>query len=218
MNLPEFSVKRRVTVLMVILIIALFGVLTLRTLGQDLMPDIEFPLISVSTSWEGVAPEDIEQMITRPIEMVVSSVKGVKTVRSSSEEGYSLVTAEFEWEPASAVAAQDVREQLDMGSAFLPDDAEDPSVMKFDPGQMPVGVYGVIGMEDTTALNDYLMDTVTPLVERVDGVGLAMALGGREREINVNLHLDKLEAWQISPAEVVRALRFENVNISGGTS
>ncbi len=216
MTLPEFSVNRKITVLMLILIISLFGVLSFFRLGLDMMPDLEYPVVSVVTTYEGVSSEDIENLITEPVEEVVSAVKNVKKVTSISQEGISAVIVEFEWGTKLDFAAQDVREKLSWLTDYLPDDADSPLVVKFNTADYPILYYGVTGMEDTRTLRKYLDDNVRPRLERLEGVASVYIMGGLEREINVFIDRDKLDAFNISIDQVVGKLAMENVNVSGG--
>jgi HAE1 family hydrophobic/amphiphilic exporter-1 len=215
-GIARFSVTRRVTITMVILIIALFGVMSFFALGLDMFPDLELPLVTVVTRYQGVAPEDIENQITRPVESAVSTVKNVKLVYSASQEGLSSVVVEFEWGTNIDFAAQDVRDRLSLIAEYLPEEANAPLVLKFDTSQMPIVFAGVTGMEDTMVLRRYIEDVVAPRLERVDGVASAAVMGGLVREINIFLDADKLKAQSIAVEQVMGALVRENVNVSGG--
>jgi hydrophobic/amphiphilic exporter-1 (mainly G- bacteria), HAE1 family len=216
MNLPEFSVNRRVTISMMIMIILLFGIISFFQLGLDLMPEMEFPMLTVMTKYEGVAAEDVEQLVTRPLEEVVSRIKGVKTVSSISEEGMSIITAEFNWGTNLDFAGQDIRENIGQMSMFLPEDMDDPMVLKQDMSQMPVVISGVTGMKNTQLLKRYLKDNVIPRLERIDGVAGAMVFGGLDREINIHLDKSRLETYNISMDQIMGALYMANKNTSGG--
>ncbi len=216
MNLPEFSVNRRVTISMFILIIVLGGIVSFFGLGLDLMPDLEFPILSVITRYEGVAPEEVENLITKHIEEVCSSIKGVKNIYSASFEGSSVVMAEFEWGTNLDFAAQDIRENIDMINMIMPTDAESSNVVKFAISQMPVLVYAVTGMKDTMQLRKYIKENVTPRLERIEGVAMAAAFGGLEREINVFVDKTKLQAYNLSMNEIIMTLARENINVSAG--
>ena len=216
MTLPEFSVKRKITILMMILIIVLFGSIAFSRLGLDMMPELEYPAVSVVTTYEGVSSEDIENLITKPIEGVVSSIKNVKNVSSTSQEGVSAVVVEFEWGVTLDFAAQDVREKLSWITDYLPDDADSPLVVKFNTSDYPILYYGVTGMEDTRTLRKYLIDNIKPRLERLEGVASVYVMGGLEREINVFVDRDKLGAFNISMGQVIDRLARENVNVSGG--
>jgi HAE1 family hydrophobic/amphiphilic exporter-1 len=215
-GLARFSVNRRITVTMLIMIIALFGVVTFFSLGLDLLPNIEFPLVTVVTRYAGVAPEDIETQITRPVEGAVSTVKNVKSVYSVSQEGLSSVVVEFEWGTNIDFSAQDVRDRVSLIEMVLPSEADKPMVLKFDPSQMPIVFAGVTGMKNTMVLREYIEDVVVPRLERLDGVASAAVLGGLMREINVFLDADRLKAQSVSADQVIAALVRENVNVSGG--
>ncbi len=181
-----------------------------------MMPDLEYPVVSVVTTYEGVSSEDIENLITEPVEEVVSAVKNVKKVTSISQEGISAVIVEFEWGTKLDFAAQDVREKLSWLTDYLPDDADSPLVVKFNTADYPILYYGVTGMEDTRTLRKYLDNNVRPRLERIEGVASVYIMGGLEREINVFIDRDKLNAFNISIDQVVGKLAMENVNVSGG--
>ncbi|NQU04238.1 MAG: efflux RND transporter permease subunit, partial [Syntrophaceae bacterium] len=201
---------------MMILIITLFGVIAFSRLGLDMMPELEYPAVSVVTTYEGVSSEDIENLITKPIEGVVSSVKNVKNVTSTSQEGVSAVIVEFEWGVTLDFAAQDVREKLSWLTDYLPDEADSPLVVKFNTSDYPILYYGVTGMEDTRSLRKYLIDNIKPRLERLEGVASVYVMGGLEREINISVDRDKLGAFNLSMEQVIDRLARENVNVSGG--
>ncbi len=216
MSLAGFSIRRRVTTTMVILIIVLFGIVSVRGLGLELLPEIEFPMCAIITRYPGVAAEEIEQLLTKPIEGGVLSVKGIKSVYSVSQEGLSNIMVEFEWGTDLGSAAQDLRESISFVQAFLPEDAEQPFVVKFDISQMPVIFYGITGDMGTGRLRRLLKDDVAPIIERIEGVAAAMIMGGEIREINVLVSKNKLEAYSIPLLQMVNTLRAENLNISAG--
>lgn len=216
MSLPEFSVSRRVTITMLILIVALFGVIFFPRLGMELMPEIGFPMVAIVTQYEGVAPEDIEKSVTRSIEAAVSNIQGVENIRSTSTQGTSSVQVAFDWDTNIDLAAQDVRDSLSMMSEFLPDDAKDPIVLKFDLSAMPIIFYVVTGIKDTMVMRKYLEDIVQPRVERIAGVAIAAPMGGLTREILISVRHDELSKRGLSIDQLVAALRMGNLNVSGG--
>ncbi|OPL12680.1 MAG: hypothetical protein AVO39_11385 [delta proteobacterium MLS_D] len=201
---------------MIILIIAFFGVLALSRLGLDMMPELEYPAVSVITTYEGVASEEIENLLTEPIEEVVGSVENVKHIYSTSQEGLSAVIVEFEWGVNLDFAAQDVRDKLAWITDYLPDDADSPLVVKFSTSDYPILYYGVTGMEDTRVLRTFLDDNIKPRLDRIEGVASVYILGGLEREINVFVDRDKLTAHNLTMEMVIARLARENVNVSGG--
>jgi len=216
MRLPEFSVERPVAVTMLILIIVVVGAIALSNLGLDLMPDITYPVMSVVTTYEGVASEEMENIVTKPIEEVVATVKNVKKVKSFSQEGLSVVMVELEWGANLDLLAQDIRDRLDMISDFLPKDMDRPIVVKFDPSMMPIFVYGVVGERDPRSLRQLVKDTFKDRLEQVDGVASCMVWGGREREVRVEIDRKKIEALHLSMEEVSQKLTLENLNLPAG--
>ena len=216
MNIPAFSVNRKITVLMLTLIVCLFGIIAFVRIGIDMMPELEYPFVSVVTSYEGVASEDIENQITKPIEETVSTVKRVSSIRSISKEGVSVVMVEFEWGTLLDFAAQDVRDKLSWITDYLPEEADTPLVVKFNMSDSPILFYGVTGMEDTIKLRQYLNDNVKGRIERLDGVAICWIAGGLEREINVLVDRDRLRAYSLSLNQVIETLKRENLNVSAG--
>ncbi|MBW2341488.1 MAG: efflux RND transporter permease subunit [Deltaproteobacteria bacterium] len=216
MNIPAFSVNRKITVLMLTLIVCLFGVVSFTRVGIDMMPELEYPFVSVVTSYEGVASEDIENQITKPIEETVSTVKRVSSIRSISKEGMSVVMIEFEWGTLLDFAAQDVRDKISWITDYLPEEADTPLVVKFNMSDSPILFYGVTGMEDTIKLRRYLNDNVKGRIERLDGVAVCWITGGLEREINVFVDRDRLRAYNLSLDQVIATLKRENLNVSAG--
>ncbi len=216
MNLPEFSVNRRVTILMLTLIVVLFGILSLFELGLDMFPELEYPFISVVTTYSGVAPQEIEDLLTRPIEEIASTVKGVKRVLSESREGISVVMVEFKWGTNLDFAAQDVRDKLSFLTGVIPEDADEPLVVKFNMSDMPIFFYVMTGMTNTSELRTYVEDNIKSRLERLEGVASAFVMGGLIREINVFIDRDKLKAYNLSLDQIIATLRAENLNETGG--
>ncbi|HQQ16641.1 MAG TPA: efflux RND transporter permease subunit, partial [Deltaproteobacteria bacterium] len=216
MNLPEFSVRRRIAITMLILIITLFGLVSYSGLGLDLLPDLEFPFVSVVTTYEGVGSEEIETLITKPIEEAVSTVEGIKEVSSVTVEGISSVYCEFQWGTNLDFAAQDVREKISWIEDFLPEDADTPMVLKFDVSDMPILEYGVIGMENTWRLREYIDDVIKPRLERLEGIASVFIFGGKEREIQILVDPQKLKNTGTTLDQVIAGVKAGNLNLSGG--
>ena len=152
MKIPEFSVNRKVTTAMLAMILVVLGMLSYTRLGLDFFPDLEFPTVSVITTYSGVSSEDMENTITRPLEQVINSVSRVKNVTSSTTEGVSLIMVEFEWGTNLDFAAQDIRDQIGLYRNFIPEDASDPLTVKFNISMWPVVFWGVISDMPTSEL------------------------------------------------------------------
>jgi len=217
MNLPKFSVNKPVTTAMMTLIVVVFGLISLGRLGLDMLPDIEFPVVSIITSYSGVTSQDIEEVITKPIEDAVSTVKDVKSISSVSQEGLSLVMVEFNSGTNIDFASQDLRDNIGLVEDYLPDDANKPMVMKMDVGDMPVLGYGITADSiDILELKKVIEDNIKDKIERLDGVAALELRGGQEREILVDINKAQLEIYGISQNQLIQILRGENINLSGG--
>ena len=217
MKLTNFSINRPITILMIACITVVLGVMSFSKLGLDMLPDIEFPVVSVITNYQGVASEDIEEMITKPIEDSVATVKDVKSIKSVSQEGVSMVMVEFNSGTNVDFAAQDLRDKISLIEQYLPEDADRPFVLKMDVTAMPVLGYGITSDNlDTLELKKLLEDNFKNKIERLDGVASVELKGGWEREILVKLDKPKLDAYGLTQNQIVNVLRGENVNLSGG--
>jgi HAE1 family hydrophobic/amphiphilic exporter-1 len=217
MKLVEFSINRPVTTYMMIATILLLGMIAFFRLPVDLMPEMEFPTLTVATTYQGVAPEEMETLITRPIEEAVGALAGVEKIRSSSSEGQSSVRISFTWGTDLNEAASDVRTRLDRLRRILPEDADPPTLFKFDTTQFPIMFLAVASSEmDALALRHLMEEQLQYRLERVPGVAAAEIRGGLRREIHVDMFLEKLRALNISPEEVTNTLRRENLNLPVG--
>ncbi|MBC7348832.1 MAG: efflux RND transporter permease subunit [Candidatus Aminicenantes bacterium] len=218
MKLPEFSVKRKVTASMIAMILVVVGLIAFTRLGLDFFPDLEYPTVSVITTYRGASSEDIEKTITEPLEQVVSSVSGVKKVTSQSSEGVSVLMVEFEWGTNLDFAAQDIRDQIGLYRNFLPTNASNPLVVKFNLSQFPVVFYGITANSgySTYDLKKLIEDEVKPRLERLDGVASAVVFATDEREIRVEVDKNALISYNLALDRVLLALAAENINVPAG--
>ncbi|MGB2843376.1 MAG: efflux RND transporter permease subunit, partial [Candidatus Aminicenantaceae bacterium] len=216
MKIPEFSVNRKVTTAMLAMILIVLGLLAFTRLGLDFFPDIEFPTVSVVTTYTGASSEDIENTITRPMEQIINSVSRVKKVTSTTLEGASIIMVEFEWGTNLDFAAQDIRDQIGLYQNFMPEEASDPLVVKFNLGQMPIIFGGITAKMPTYELKELIEDEVTPRLERIDGVASAQVFSMDTREIWVDIDKTALESLNVSLDQILFALRMENLNLPAG--
>lgn len=216
MKITEQAVKRPIFTSMVVLIIIILGSISLSRLPIDLMPDVSSPTISVSTSYSNANPLAMEELVTKIIEEAVSAVPGVEEISSQSSEGVSNVQVSFKWGSDLEVAANDIRERLDRIISRLPEEASRPSLRKFDMAAMPVVNFGVVSDLDPIELRMMIDDQVKRRFERVAGVASVDVRGGLEKEIHVNLNLDKIQSLNISLDEISRKIRTANINIPTG--
>jgi HAE1 family hydrophobic/amphiphilic exporter-1 len=216
MKFSEFPVKRPVTIVMMMLIIVVLSAISLSRLAVDLMPQIKFPNLSIITTYTGVAPEEIEKSLTRPLESAIRSAPGIKNVKSMSYEGVSAITAEFPWGTNLDEASAAIRDRIGMIKKYLPDGSDEPLVLKMDLSQMPVLYIGISGGQNLSELKRLVEDEVVPKLERVDGVASVTLTGGRDREIQVYIDKDRLLAAGLSLDQVIMRIGYENLNISAG--
>jgi len=216
MNLSALAVRRPIGTAMVFFAVVVLGFVAIGRLPVDLMPSADFPRISVTTRYEGVAPEEIETLITRPIEQAVSTISGVDKIEASSSEGLSRVALRFAWGTDLSEAVNDVRSQLDRLRSRLPEEADAPVIYKFDLSAFPIAMLSVSGNADPRRLRYLADEMLSRRLERVPGVAAVAAWGGREREIQVRLAAERLAAMGISTAEVIAAVGRENRNVAGG--
>ncbi len=213
MSLPEFSIHRPVTVLMGCLICILLGGISFVEIPVDLMPEIDQPTLSINIDYPGVAPEEMETLVSRPMEQIVSSAPGVERVTSTSSEGRSSVQVQFLYGTDIDVATDEVRSRLDRGRRSLPDDIEPPFIFKFDVTQFPIMFLTIAAQEmDAKELRSFTDRNILYRLERVPGVGQVRVNGGLRREIHVDLNLEKLRALDLSVSQIVNRIRSENLN------
>ena len=216
MSIPRIAIERPVTMFMISLVIILLGGISLTRLPVDLMPDMEMPSITVRVGYAGVGPLEMEELVTRPIEQAVSAVAGLEQVNSTSSEGNANVRLNFAWGTDLAEAADEVRTRLDRVRGRLPEDADPPTVFKFDSTAMPIMGIGVEGDFDPVTLRELAQNDLSPRLERVAGVAAVTINGGLRRQIRVDLSREKITALNLSPDRVVQILRTENQNIPLG--
>jgi HAE1 family hydrophobic/amphiphilic exporter-1 len=176
------------------------------------MPEFEQPQLTVRTSYTGVGPLEMEELITRPMEQAVSAVPGVTRVESTSSEGNSQVRLNFDWGTDLAEAADEVRTRVDRMRNRLPEDADPPTIFKFDANTLPIIQLGVEGDYDPVTLRELAQNEISPRFERVDGVAAVNVNGGLRRQIHVELSKEKITALNLSVNQVVNGLRQENQN------
>ncbi|MEE0520298.1 MAG: efflux RND transporter permease subunit [Bacteroidaceae bacterium] len=217
MSLYEGAVKRPIMTSLCFLAVIIFGVFSFIKLPIDLYPDIDTNTIMVLTYYTGASAEDIENNVTRPLENTLNSVEHLKHVTSNSKEGVSVITLEFEYGYDINVLTNDVRDKLDMISNSLPDEAQQPILFKFSTDMIPILLLSVEATESQKALYKILDDNVANPLARVDGVGTVSITGSPKREINVYMDPRKMEAYNMSPAQVASAIAAENRNVTNGT-
>lgn len=216
MKLIDFSIKRPIFVSMCTIIVLVLGGISLSRLPVDLMPDITRPVLTIITTYENAGSEEVEEIITRPIERAVGAVSGVEEVTSSSMEGSSRVTVQFSYETDLNEATNDIRDRLDRVTPHFPDEAERPMIRKFDMSSFPIMMLGASADLDPVQMKQMIEDQVSYRFERVEGVASADIRGGKDRKINVDLDINRLTASGISIDTIMSSIREGTLNLSAG--
>ena len=216
MRIANFSVDRPVTIVMFILALLVLGLFSLRFLSIDLLPEITNPTITISASYPGAGPQEVEHDVTKVIESVVGTVSNVEKVNSTSQAGSCLVFLQFTWGANMDTALADVRARLELVRDALPDAVKNPAVYKFDTNMMPILGVAVSGRQDQASLKKLVDDEIQPALERVEGVAAVYNMGGLTREIEVLVDPMRLQQHNLSIGQVSQVLRSENIDVSGG--
>ncbi len=215
-KLAEICVRRPVFATVIILMLTVIGGFSFFTLGVDRFPKIDIPTVSISTTNTGAAPQEIETEITDIIEGVVNTVPGIDEMRSSSSQGRSNVTINFNLEKDPDQATQEVRDKVSTITNRLPETADPPVVRKSDPDSFPVLVYAISAPRSAIELTNIVQKQIQERIESTDGVGEVVVFGGRQREIKIYIDPDQLRAYNLSVTEVTNALRAQNLELPGG--
>jgi len=217
MRLPEISVRRPITTIMLFVAIIIIGFVSFQRLPIDLLPEIEPPMISVLTQYPGASAQDVEINVTKKIESGLSSITNLKKIRSTSIDNISVVVLEFEYGTNLDEASNDIRSALEFTKRNLPQDALDPFIFKFSTNIFPVVFLAVTADESYIGLNKLAEQEIVDPLKRVNGVGTVQAFGGPIRQILVQVDPKKLEAYNISTQQIGQALQSENINLPSGT-
>ncbi len=215
MSLIRTSIQRPVTVSMFVVAVVLFGLVSLDRLALNLLPDISYPSLTIQTDYEDAAPEEIEALITQPIEEAVGVVPGLTKMASVSRSGQSEVVMEFAWDTDMDIASLEVREKLDFVN--LPRDAEKPVILRFDPSYDPIMRIRVFGDVSLATLRYNAEKELKKYLEATDGVAAVKVIGGLEEQIRIEVDEKRLAELGIPITEVTEVLRQENLNQATGS-
>jgi len=216
LKLADVAIRRPVFTVMMILALVVLGYSSFNLMSVDLMPDINFPFVVITTVFPGAGAEAVETEVTKKIEDAINPISGIKHITSQSQEGYSLIFAEFVLEKDPQVAAQEAREKVSAIRGDLPTDIEAPVIASFDPESSPIISLTVSGKRPPREITTIAKDEVQKRLEAIPGVGAVTLVGGYEREVNVLLDINKMESYQISVEQVKMALQAANLEIPGG--
>ncbi|HAE91517.1 MAG TPA: multidrug ABC transporter, partial [Tissierella sp.] len=216
MNLSSFAVKRPVTITMMVLVVVIFGAISLAGLPIDLYPEIEIPVAIVSTSYSGAGPQEIENLITKRIEGAIATVGNIDTINSISSQGSSIVIAQFNTGTNMDFATLEMREKVDLVKGALPDDATQPMVIKIDPNSMPIVQIALSTNGSLSSLQSLAEDNFKQRFERLEGVASVDIGGGLTDEIEVSVDIARLSRYGLSINQLNQLLGAANTNLPGG--
>ncbi|MDD3495561.1 MAG: efflux RND transporter permease subunit, partial [Dysgonamonadaceae bacterium] len=212
----ETAVKNPVGTSLIFIGLVLIGLIFYFQLPVDLLPDIEVNVISVMTYYPGAGAEDVETNVTRPLEDLLNTAENLKHIISRSKDGISLILLQFEYGTNTDYAMNDVRDKLELASQFLPEGITDPMLLKFSADMMPVMTLSATADISSDAMYKILDDQVANPLNRIPGVGTVSISGAPQREIQINVAPQKLEAYRLSLEQIAQIIAAENMNVPAG--
>ena len=217
MSISEKAVNKPVTSLIIFVIAVALGIYCTFNLSVDMYPNMEIPYMIVYTKYQNAGPEEVEQNLTRTLESSLSGLNGLKKMQSESSTGMSLIMLEMNYGTNMDVAANDIRDKIDLVRAYLPDDADTPITMRMDPSMMPVMELAMRGSRSPEELRRYAEDVVKPRLEQIGGIASATVIGGKERSINIDIPRDRLEAYSLTITQIAQMIGAQNIQSAGGS-
>jgi len=216
MNLADLSIKRPVFATMLIMALVVLGMFSYRDLGVDLFPNLDFPMVTVTTTLKGASVEEMETAVTKPLEEIINTIEGIDELRSVTKEGVSTITVQFVLDKNRDVAAQDVRDKVSTILSHLPVGTDPPVIEKFDMDARPIMRIAVSGQRNLREVSEIARKQIKEDIETLRGVGAVIMVGQRERAINIDIDPDKLAAYNLSVTQVRQAIQAQNVEMPGG--
>jgi len=216
MKLADISIKRPVFATVMMGILAVFGVWGYTQLPIDMMPEVEFPIVTVTAVYPGADPETVESRVIDKLEEAITAVNGIKMMRSTSMESVGFVVIQFELERKADQAAQDVRDKVSAALAELPPDLEPPVVERLDFGAIPILGVALASDMPKRDLTRFASDILKLRLQSINGIGSVSVVGGQEREFHVWIDPRRLDSFGLAAGDVAQALAAQNVEIPGG--
>ena len=217
MSLVSFAVRRPVTTVAATLAIVLLGSVSLTRLPVTLLPDVTLPVLTVRTTYTGAAAEEVSRFVAEPVESAVAATPGLTELRSVSRNGEAVTTMRFAWGTDMPTTILTVRERLDQARARLPEGASRPTLLTSDPGERPIAVIGLTGLNDLRLLGRTATDVHARRLEQINGVASVAVVGAPEDEIRIEVDPEKMRALGLSTNDVATAVQNANANGAGGT-
>ncbi len=216
MSIYSSAVKNPITTIMVFVAIIVMGAYSLINLPVDLYPEIEFPAITVMTTYGGANASDIETNISKPIEDALNTVDNLKEISSVSRDNSSVVTLEFEYETDLNVAANDIRDALELVKDNLPEGADSPIVFKFNSSMLPIAMFAITAEENYEGIEKIVENHLENPLNRIEGIASIYIVGTPKREVQIQVNPRKLEAYNLTVEQIGSTLQAENLNMPSG--
>ncbi|MBC9911086.1 efflux RND transporter permease subunit [Chitinophaga varians] len=216
MKITEVSIKRPTIVVVVFTILTLLGVMSYKSLNYELLPKFSSPIVTIATVYPGASPNEVESTITKKIEDAIASMEKIKKITSKSSESLSVITVELNNDANVDIALQDAQRKVNAILADLPGDAKPPSLNKFSLDDLPIMTLSATAKMDDKKFYDLVDKKLQPLLSRLPGVAQVSLIGGQEREIQVNVNPDKLQAYNMSVLQVRQAVTNANMDFPTG--
>jgi len=216
LKLADVSIRKPVFTVMMVLALVVLGYSSFIQMNIDLFPEIDFPFVIVQTMYPGAGAEEVETEVSKRIEDAVNPIEGIKHIQTQSQEGYSLVVAEFVLEKDGKEAAQEVREKVAQIRGDLPEDIEEPIIARWDPESQPIISLTISADRPLKEITTFTKDHIKKRLESIPGTGSVNLYGGHEREIGVFLDIDKMESYEIPIGMVRGAIQLANMEVPGG--
>ena len=216
MNLANLSIRRPAFVTCIVILMLVLGIRSMNKLGVDIFPDVTFPIVTVNTPYPGSGPQEVETQVSKVLEDELSGLSGVKAIRSINKEGLSTIWIEFALETDVKFAEQQVKDRISAAKSKLPDDVKEPVIRRIDPGDQPIMIVTVTADVPPAELYDLAAETIRPQLEQISKVGMVQVVGGRKRQIRIDLDRHKLKAHEISVSQVASRLAATGINIPAG--
>jgi HAE1 family hydrophobic/amphiphilic exporter-1 len=217
MTLTELSIKRPTLIVVIFAVLGLLGVVSYFSIGYELLPKMSKQVITISTSYPGAAPSEVENSVTKKVEDAVSSLEKLDNIKSASLEGNSKVIVEFKSDVDINQAMQDAQRKVNAIAADLPEDAKDPVISKFSVDEAPIMKMSVTSTTDNRELYNVVKQRIVPLLSKLGGVANVGMMGGEERQIRVNIDRNKLEAFGLDAQQVLKAIEVSNLDFPAGS-
>jgi len=216
MSITEIAIKRPSLIVVIFTVLGLGGFISYQSLNYELLPKFSPPVITISTTYPGAAPAEVETSVTKKIEDAISSLEGIESIKSTSLESFSSIVVTFKQGANTDQSVQDAQRQVNAIKSTLPDDVKDPVISKIAFDEAPIMNIGVRASLDGTALYDVVKQRIVPTLSKIEGVGQVSIVGGEEREIKINVKQEKLKFYNLSIVQVNQAIANANLDFPTG--